>query len=106
MSTLVSFDECPEGLFLFNGALCFMSEYATLTTDRFRQRDAYVVSSGEYFWGGTSSPRDRATLMVEPVAVDEIERLRSALRRIADPTSMWSEHGEIARAALSEGPRS
>lgn len=63
----VTLDDCPEGLFLFNGYLGFMTEYATDKNDGFRQRDAYCVDSGEYFWGGTSNARERAKLIVQPM---------------------------------------
>jgi len=42
----VTLEECLPGLFVFNGTLCFKSEYHT---DK-GSPDAYVVSSGEYFW--------------------------------------------------------
>ena len=45
----VPLKECPPGLFLWNGNLCFRSEYATMTETNLRQPDAYVVESGEYF---------------------------------------------------------
>lgn len=89
---LVSLDECPEGLFLFNGTLCFKSEYHTQSqVTGYSQCDAYVVSSGEYFWGGASTAKERGALLVEPVAADiidaitkENERLREALRFYAE----------------------
>jgi len=66
----VELDDCPEGLFLFGGTLAVMTEYATMskTVPPMRQRDAYIVESGEYFWGGTSRTVDRAKLMVQPLA--------------------------------------
>ncbi len=73
---LVSLDECPEGLFLFNGTLCFKSEYHTQSqATGYPQCDAYVVASGEYFWGGASTAKERDALLVEPVAADTIEAL-------------------------------
>ncbi|WEK05731.1 MAG: hypothetical protein P0Y65_05610 [Candidatus Devosia phytovorans] len=67
---LVSLDDCPPGLFWFDGSLCFKSEYSQLrgTPDnRLMQCDAYVVASGEYFWGGTSDVAARSELMVQPI---------------------------------------
>ncbi|MER9524054.1 hypothetical protein NKI96_10760 [Mesorhizobium sp. M0292] len=61
----VALGECPEGLFLFGDTLAVMTEYATDAS--VRQRDAYIVDSGEYFWGGTSQAADRAKLIVQPL---------------------------------------
>ncbi len=70
--------ECPPGLFLFNNNLGFKSEYRTESKSRpgFWQSDAYVVDSGEYFWGGVSDPRARENLIVRPVSV-EVSDLRT-----------------------------
>lgn len=61
-------DQCPPGLFLFDGSLGFKSEYSTKNDRAGKyQCDAFVVASGEYFWGGTSDVDARAKLIVEPV---------------------------------------
>lgn len=54
--------KCPPGLFLHGETLCFMAEYGEITGP-----DAYVVASGEYFWGGTRLATDRMRVMVVPV---------------------------------------
>jgi hypothetical protein len=46
-------DECPPGLFLFEGTLGFKSEYADVDGGL----DVYCCDSGEYFWGGHQHPR-------------------------------------------------
>lgn len=51
--------ECPPGLFLFQGELGFKDEYG----------GAYCVHTGEAFWGGTQTPRERDTLLVRPMQV-------------------------------------
>jgi|DEB0MinimDraft_3_1074331.scaffolds.fasta_scaffold170521_2 hypothetical protein len=82
---LVSLDECPEGLFLFNGTLCFKSEYHTQSqVTGYSQCDAYVVSSGEYFWGGASTAKERGALLVEPVAADIIDALTKENERLRE----------------------
>lgn len=43
-----------------------MTEYVTGAN----QRDAYIVSSGEYFWGGAKTTEQRGNLHVTPVDVD------------------------------------
>ena len=64
----VTLNECPPGLFMFDGTLCFKSEYTTtLENPRRYQVDAYCVESGEYFHGGAKSSTERGNLMVEPI---------------------------------------
>lgn len=73
-------EECPPGLFLFGGELCFKSEYRALepieplnvpghmirwAMGNFP--DAYCVDSGEIFWGGAASKQERVNLIVQPV---------------------------------------
>lgn len=68
--------DAPPGLFLYDGeCLGFKSEYRTESKSRpgFYQSDAYVVASGEYFWGGTSDPEERERLNVLPLAPVEPE---------------------------------
>ena len=51
------FEQLEPGLFAFGTEICFMSEYG----------DAFIVDSGEAFWGGTSSAEARAKLIVKPL---------------------------------------
>ncbi len=67
-NAVVTLIDCPPGLFLFKGTLCFKSEYHTGS-----KCDAYVVSSGEYFWGGVGTSEERAVLPVTPVNSGPIE---------------------------------
>lgn len=62
MNREIELRDAPTGLFLFQGILGFKSEYHTNCLT-----DAYVVESGEYFWGGTSKGTDREALLVTPV---------------------------------------
>ena len=56
--------DCPPGLFRFGEILGFKSEYYA----RPGVPDAYVVSSGEFFWGGTRGDvAARLALMVTPI---------------------------------------
>jgi len=66
----IRLENCPPGLFVFVGAggpcLAFKSEYRTEKKDAAgqiigAQTDAYVVASGEYFWGGTDDWRKQQT---------------------------------------------
>jgi hypothetical protein len=72
----VRFKNCPIGLFWCGDTLAVMTEYATQNkTTGHVNRDAYIVASGEYFWGGTSAGTDRDMLMVTPVATSRAEKL-------------------------------
>jgi hypothetical protein len=66
-SNFVSLADCPPGLFRWNGELCFKSEYRTTRENGTSVCDAYVVASGEYFWGGTSTDAQREALKVQPI---------------------------------------
>jgi hypothetical protein len=63
----VRLDECPPGLFLFGDTLGFRSEYWTPKQTPPNQPDAYVVESGEYFWGGADTTAERSKLLVRPL---------------------------------------
>lgn len=71
----VTLEDCPTGLFWFEGrTLGFKSEYMTETSSmgvKLYQCDAYVVSSGEYFWGGAKTGKERAELLVTPLNLDD-----------------------------------
>lgn len=63
--------DCPPGLFLFDGALGFKTQYAIDLgqTDYYPQ--AFVVATGEVFWGGVHTHEERKRLMVQPVSLRE-----------------------------------
>jgi len=67
MTAPVTLADCPPGLFHFGDCLGFKSEYRTRLASHLYQTDAYVVESGEYFWGGTSDPAEREKLLVTPL---------------------------------------
>lgn len=69
----VTLGACPAGLFLFGECLGFKSEYRTASAKGFPQSDAYVVSTGEYFWGGTSKSDVREKLLVLPLRTRTLE---------------------------------
>lgn len=64
--------ECPPGLFLFGDCLGFKSEYRSDTG----KVEAFVVDSGEYFWGGAKTSEEREALMVHPVELVDACSLR------------------------------
>lgn len=55
-------DDCPAGLFVHDGVLGFKTEYTGPAGP-----DAYVVLSGEFFWGGVDDVARRRNLIVTPV---------------------------------------
>lgn len=66
--------DCPPGLFLFDGALGFKTPYPI----DLRQKDyshyypqAFVVATGEVFWGGVHTHEERCRLMVQPLSLKE-----------------------------------
>jgi hypothetical protein len=59
--SLISFAECPIGLFLDDDVLCLKTEYHTNG-----RADAFVVESGEYYWGGTDTAEAVNKVMVRP----------------------------------------
>lgn len=61
----VTLAECPIGLFYADGGeLCLKTEYG----NNEGRIDAYIVSSGEFFWGGASSERGQRAVKVRPVS--------------------------------------
>jgi hypothetical protein len=57
--------DCPPGFFIFDGSLCFKSEYK----DEIGQIEVYC-SSGECFWGGTHDNDARSKLIVQPCVIN------------------------------------
>ena len=55
--------EAPIGLFMFGETLCLKTEYMSPGCGV----EAYIVESGEMFWGGAKSKEERHNLDVTPV---------------------------------------
>jgi len=65
----VTLAECPPGLFIFNGHfgephLGFKSEYGN--------EDVFCAESGERFWGGATTKKQRAGLLVRPIEAEKL----------------------------------
>ena len=57
---------CPVGLFLYRGQLCLKTEYG----NNQGRLDAYIVSSGEFFWGDAPQTiESQRAQLVTPVDV-------------------------------------
>lgn len=102
----VSLNDCPPGLFWFGQTLGFKSEYTTvLENPRRYQCDAYVVESGEYFWGGAKGSEERGKLLVRPVTrpspvVDGLaDALAAAYTAGATAVHEWWAAGNVEREA-------
>lgn len=63
MNKLVPLRNCPVGLFICNDVLCVKTEYGN---------EAYIISSGEYFWGGAKTKQQIGDVLVLPVPNKEI----------------------------------
>jgi hypothetical protein len=62
----VSLASCPIGLFLFGGELCLKTEYG----NNDGRINAYIVDSGEFFWGGAPQMiKNQREQQVTPVRV-------------------------------------
>lgn len=55
-------EECPPGLFLCQKDICFKTEYRTEKGNI----ESYC-DSGEFFWGGCSTPDDVGKIIVQPM---------------------------------------
>lgn len=76
----VTLAACPIGLFWCGGELCLKTEYGSNEG----RIDAYIVSSGEFFWGHQPQTvaNQRATLVI-PIDTDE-SRHRLAAERVPE----------------------
>lgn len=90
----VTLAECPIGLFWCGETLALKTEYG----NNEGRIDAYIVSSGEMFWGPAPQTiaSQRATMVV-PVDCDDAHRLLTPpipdqrdVERSADETRFWS----------------
>jgi hypothetical protein len=58
----VTLEDCPIGLFVKDNEICLKTEYS----DNEGRIDAYIVSSGECFWGGARSKVEQRKVLVYP----------------------------------------
>lgn len=52
-------------MFLYNGTYALKTEYVT----KEGAIEAYIVGSGEFFWGGTNNPKEQNELKVVPITL-------------------------------------
>lgn len=61
---MIPFEECPVGMFMSDdGELCLKTEYGL---------EAYIVSSGERFWGGVDTLEKLRHVKVCPVDAEPV----------------------------------
>lgn len=60
----VRLEDCPVGLFVWEGALVLKTEYAVLG-----RSECYLVKSGEVFYGGVDTLEEYNNLQVTPIIV-------------------------------------
>lgn len=81
---------------LREGTLCLKSEYG----DNSGRIDAYIVSSGEFFWGGTQTASEQRKLLVIPVS-DPFASLKIAVDHIEHMANFISAMNEKHNAGYS-----
>lgn len=55
---LIPLRDYPKGLFIKGNTLCVKTEYGN---------DAYIVGSGEYFWGGAKTKEEIGDILILPI---------------------------------------
>ncbi len=63
---LVPLKDCPIGLFIKDDTLCVKTEYGN---------ESYIVSSGEFFWGGAERMAQIGEVLVLPIPDMTVQRL-------------------------------
>ena len=64
---LVKLKDCPIGLFITeHKTLCVKTEYGT---------EAYIVWSGEFYWGGAKTKAEIGEIFVLPISDKVVQRL-------------------------------
>lgn len=65
--SLVKLKDCPIGLFIKGDTLCEKTEYGN--------DDAYIVWSGERFWGGAKTLAELGDVLVLPISDKVVQRI-------------------------------
>ena len=64
---LIPLRDYPKGLFISkNGVLCAKTEYGN---------EAYIVWSGEYFWGGAETKKAIGDVLILPISDKVVQKL-------------------------------
>lgn len=77
MSEKVKLIDSPIGMFKHKNTLVLKTEYCTEHNKNGQiiiTPDCYIVSSGEYFWGGVDTVEERNNLMITPCNIALVRR--------------------------------
>ena len=92
----VPLSECPISLFLAsNGELCLKTEYG----DNEGRIDAYIVSSGEFFWGGAKTRQDQRCVLVTPY-----DHTAALAAKDAEIAALKKEAADVVRPFAENAP--
>lgn len=104
---MIPFEECPVGMFVSGGGeLCLKTEYGL---------EAYIVSSGERFWGGAKNSDQLGRVMVRPAEVETVRHgewmwdgnrgtVCSCCKKTIPSVSYYSWDDELAEEEIDETP--
>lgn len=96
MARAIKLIDAPIGLFEVDGILVLKTEYSTRHEDGTITPDCYIIESGEYFWGGVDSVKERNNLEVAPVDMPTLtppNELMEALEAINNAAVAYIEGG-------------
>lgn len=63
---LIPLKDYPSGLFICGDTLCVKTEYGN---------EAYIVESGEYFWGGAKTKEGIGDVLILPIPDKVVQKL-------------------------------
>lgn len=63
---LIPLRDYPKGLFICDNTLCVKTEYGN---------EAYIVWSGEYFWGGAKTKEEIGDVLILPIPDKVVQKL-------------------------------
>ena len=66
--TLIPLRDYPKGLFIHDETLCVKTEYGN---------EAYIVWSGEYFWGGAKTKEDIGNILILPIDDNFVQKIEN-----------------------------
>lgn len=68
---LIPLRDYPKGLFVCDDTLCVKTEYGN---------EAYIVWSGEYFWGGAKTKEEIGDVLILPIPDKVVQKLEKKYR--------------------------
>lgn len=63
---LIRLRDYEKGLFMYNNTLCVKTEYGN---------EAYIVWSGEYFWGGAETKEKIGDVLILPIDDSFVQKI-------------------------------